>query len=129
MHTRRDELAAFEMLTARSHFLAVQGKGKKWNAKGLVLQVLSNDLGIIRTGFTVTKKIHKSAVKRNRIKRRLRAIAADGLSTYAKPGYDYILVGRRETAVNDYNAILSDLKWCLKKLECYERPSAADIEG
>lgn len=117
MHTKKEELSAFEMLTARSHFLAVQGTGKKWISKSLILQIKENDLGIIRIGYTVTKRVDKSAVKRNRIKRRLRAAAADGLSAGAKTGYDYVLVGRRETMTKDYKDIVNDLKWCLKRLD------------
>ena len=121
MHTKKEELSAFEMLTARSHFLAVQGSGQKWNSKSVVLQVKKNDLGIIRTGYTVTKRVDKSAVKRNRIKRRLRAAAADSLTASAKIGYDYVLVGRRETLTKDYKDIVNDLKWCLKRLDLLKK--------
>ncbi len=117
MHKKKEELSAYEMLTARSHFLAVQGSGKKWISKSLILQIKENDLGIIRVGYTVTKRVDKSAVKRNRIKRRLRAAAVDGLMSQAKTGYDYILVGRRETLTKDYKDIVGDLKWSLKRLD------------
>lgn len=115
MHTRKEELTAVKMLTARSDFLIVQGKGKKWVSHGLILQIRQNDLGHIRTGYTVTKKVDKSAVKRNRIKRRLRAVAADVLPHYALDGHDYILVGRKLTLRRPYDMLLKDLKWCLRK--------------
>lgn len=113
----KEELSAYEMLTARSHFLAVQNSGKKWVSKSLILQVKENDLGVIRVGYTVSKKVDKTAVKRNRIKRRLRAAMNDMLLDRAKIGYDYVLVGRRETLTKDYKEILGDLKWCLKRLD------------
>lgn len=115
MHTRKEELAAIKMLTARSDFLSVQGKGKRWVSHGLILQIRQNDLGHIRTGYTVTKKIDKSAVKRNRIKRRMRGVAADVISGYALDGHDYILVGRKLTATRSYDDLIKDLKWCLRK--------------
>ncbi|PCI55315.1 MAG: ribonuclease P protein component [Alphaproteobacteria bacterium] len=115
MHTRKEELTAIKMLTARSDFLTVQGKGKKWVSHGLTLQIRQNDLGYIRTGYTVTKKIDKSAVKRNRIKRRLRSVAADVLPHYALDKHDYILVGRKLTAMRSYDDLVNDLKWCLRK--------------
>ncbi len=121
MHTKKKELSAIEMLTARSHFLDVQNGGKKWVSKSLILQIKENECGIIRTGYTVSKKVDKSAVKRNRIKRRLRAAAADCLTRHAKTGYDYILVGRKETLIKDYRDITGDLKWCLKKLDVIEK--------
>ena len=121
MHTKKEELSAIEMLTARSHFLAVQSSGKKWVSKSLILQIRENDLGVIRVGYTVSKRADKSAVKRNRIKRRLRSAAANALTSRAKKGYDYVLVGRRETRTKDYKDIVNDLKWCLKKLNLSEK--------
>lgn len=115
MHTKKSELSAFEMLTARSDFLNVQSRGKKWVSHGLIVQALPNDRDIIRIGYTVSKKTSKSAVTRNRIKRRLRSVAADVLSKHAKNGYDYILVGRQQTEKRSYETLLKDLKWCLEK--------------
>lgn len=109
-------LEAVETLKARSDFLLVQGKGKKWISQGLVLQVRENDLGLIRIGYTVTKKTDKSAVNRNRIKRRMRAVAAEILPLQAKGGCDYILVGRPATATRPFDQLLRDVVWCLKKM-------------
>ncbi len=122
MHIKKSELSAFEMLTARSDFITVQKKGQKWVSHGLILQVRDHGQSdAIRTGFTVSKKVDKSAVKRNRIKRRLRAVAADVLSQYAKPGVDYVLVGRKLTATRPYRDVCNDLKWCLKKTGYYQK--------
>lgn len=117
MHTTKTERANAEMLVQRSDFLYVQSKGRKWVSKGITIQIKENNLGITRTGFTVTKKIFKSAVKRNRAKRRMRSLAADILLTRAKTGYDYILVGRHDTISRSYDELKSDLKWCLKKTD------------
>lgn len=122
MHASKQQLAALTMLTARSDFLAIQKHGKRWTSRGLVLQVRENDVGIIRVGYTVTKRVDKRAVVRNRIKRRLRSIAADILPLKAKVGYDYILVGRASTNTYPYKQLMTDLKWCLKRTECYNIP-------
>jgi len=108
------------MLTARSDFLAVQGKGEKWLSRGLILQFKKNDTNDVRIGFTVSKKVHKSAVMRNRIRRRLKSAAADILPNYAQGGYDYVLVGRKNGNTYPYDTLKSDLKWCLKKTGCYD---------
>ena len=121
MHTRKQDLADFHTLTDRRSFLDIQSNGKKWVSHGLILQVKDNDLGLKRLGFTVSKKVDKSAVKRNRIKRRLRAVAADVLSTHAKDNCDYILVGKKNSAVRSYDAMINDLKWCLKKTGYYHK--------
>lgn len=106
-----------DRLKKRSDFLCVQGKGRKWVSKGLVLQACKNDTAAIRVGFTVTKRVSKKAVVRNRIKRRLRALAADILQDYAVDGHDYVLVGRAETLRRPYEVLQKDLKWCLDRME------------
>lgn len=118
MHASREQLQSLTTLTKRADFLRLNQRAKKWVSHGLVLQAMPNDLGIIRVGFTVTKKTFASAVKRNRIKRRLRAAAADILPVYAAQGYDYVLIGRQLSATRAYATLQEDLKWCLGKLEC-----------
>lgn len=108
-----------KMLTARPDFVDVQSKGRRWVSTSLILQVRKNDLGIIRTGYTVSKKVDKSAVARNRIKRRLRSAMAEVIPN-AENGYDYILVGRKATLTRPYNYIINDFKWCLKKINLYK---------
>lgn len=76
---------------------------------------MDNDLDKIRVGFTVTKRTEKSAVKRNRIKRRLRAVVADVMPDHAKQSCDYVLIGRSQTLTRPYETLCNDLKWCLKK--------------
>ncbi len=108
----------FDTLKNRADFLTLNRKGRKWTAHGLVLQALPNELGQMRVGYTVTKKTEMSAVKRNRIKRRLRAAAAAVLPAYAVPGHDYVLIGRSMSSTRPYDALCNDLKWCLEKLGC-----------
>ncbi len=69
----------------RADFLKMNAKARKFVSHGVIVQAMPNDLGHTRVGFTVTKKTEMSAVKRNRIKRRLRAAAADILPLHAKP--------------------------------------------
>lgn len=126
MQASRTMLEAMEVLTVRSDFLRIQSKGKKWVSQGLALQVLQDnredyDHSRLRVGYTVTKKTDKSAVKRNRIKRRLRSVAAEILPLYAKRGVDYVLVGRHGSALRPYEEMKRDLIWCLKKTEFYEK--------
>lgn len=121
MHTRKQDLSDIKMLTDRRSFLDIQSNGKKWVSHGLIVQIKENDLGIKRVGFTVSKKVDKSAVKRNRIKRRLRAVAADILSVHAQESCDYILVGKKASATRPYDSMINDLKWCLKKTGYYHK--------
>ena len=69
-----------------------------------------------RFGLTVTKKTFKSAVRRNRIRRRLRAVAYEVLPQFALNGADIVLIGRAATLEADYAALCRDLDWCLRRL-------------
>lgn len=120
MHATKNLLKDIETITKRDDFVRANKAGRKWISKSVIVQVVDNALKNSRLGFTVTKKTEKSAVKRNRIKRRLRAAAADTLSRHAKPGLDYIFIGRSETSQKPYAILCKDLKWCLKKLEVLE---------
>lgn len=104
-------------LQKRPEFLHVAKNGKRWVSKGIILQAVENNLEQSRFGLTITKKIYKQAVKRNRIRRRMRALAYDILSENAKSGYDFVLIGKTETLDRPYPDLVKDLKWCLKKLE------------
>lgn len=115
MFANKAQQKTLARLKSRSDFLKIQNKGQKWVSHGLVVQIMPNDLGERRVGFTVSKKVSNSAVKRNRIKRRLRAVAADILPIYAQESCDYILVGRPLTATRPYETLQNDLKWCLEK--------------
>lgn len=104
-------------LKKRPEFLHVQKNAKKWTSTSLVLQIAPNNAEISRFGLTVTKKTYKEAVKRNRIRRRLRTLAYEILPLHAASGYDFVLIGRTETLEAPYETLVKDLKWCLKRLE------------
>lgn len=117
MKASKAQIEMIDRLKGRSDFLRAQGSGKKWVATTMVLQIVENGLEKPRYGLTVSKKTDKSAVVRNRIRRRLRSAALEILGPRAKPGIDYVLVGRPPGGTKDYADIVKDLTWCLKKLE------------
>lgn len=117
MKASKDQQKTLTRLTERQDFVTMNKKAQRWVSQSLVIQALPNDLNQTRVGFTVTKKTEPSAVKRNRIKRRLRALAADILPIHAKDSYDYVLIGKQATATRPYETLQKDLKWCLKKMD------------
>lgn len=123
MQASREQIKNLGRLKSRPDFLHVQKKGRKWFSKGLVLEAAPNPDGQIRFGLTVSKRAHKSAVKRNRIKRRLRAAALEIIPLEATAGTDYVLIGRTETLTRPYASLQKDLRWCLKKLGCLKTDS------
>lgn len=118
MHARRGQLGHIKPLRKRADFLTVAGKGRKWVAQGMIVQIRPNDLDHHRVGFTVTKKTDPKATNRNRIKRRLRAAAADILQHPLHPPVylDIVLIGRTASTNRPYSALARDLAWCLEKM-------------
>ena len=102
-----------ERLKKRADFLRVASVRRKWAAPGMVLQAAKRS--DVRVGFTVTKKVG-NAVIRNRIKRRLRAIAQEVIPAYADDGWDLVLVGRNATKERNYEDLRRDLRKSLGKV-------------
>ena len=62
----------------------------------------------MRLGLTVTKKIG-NAVVRNRMKRRLRALAREVLPDHGVPAADHVLIGRAGGVERDYADLRREL--------------------
>lgn len=70
----------------------------------------------IRVGFTCSKKVG-NAVARNRAKRRLREAARIVLPELGREGWDYVLVGRKDTtATLPFETLVADLRRAMKKV-------------
>ncbi len=128
-------------LKQRREFLRVAGAGHKWVAPGLILQVRPHAPGEtwgetwrggetgghetssigngFRVGYTVSRKVG-GAVERNRAKRRLRAAAERIMPGHARPGHDFVLIGRRATLKRRFRALLGDLETALRKLDAFD---------
>ena len=104
-----------QRLKRRADFLAARD-GARAPAGAFFVQARDrHDAAGPRIGFTVTKKTG-SAVERNRIRRRLREAAKNVMSAAGKPGFDYVLVARREALATPFAALIKDLERALKKI-------------
>ncbi len=104
-------------MSKRADFLAA-ARAPRVAKPGFVLQARRrhDESDAVRIGFTASKKVG-NAVARNRAKRRLRALARAILPDQARPGWDYVLIGRAETtAGRDFKALQTDLTKALTRL-------------
>lgn len=114
-----------EVLRRRADFLRA-ARARRHAAPGFVLQARRRepdepDGGLIRVGFTCSKKVGNS-VARNRARRRLREIARQALPRHGRPGWDYVLIGRSETtATHPFARILGDLEAALDRVHGPDR--------
>ncbi|WP_084863614.1 ribonuclease P protein component [Salibaculum halophilum] len=109
-------LTVVEGLRKRADFLAA-ARARVAHTKGFVLQARDRGAdGPARVGFTCSKKVG-NAVARNRAKRRLREIARLELPENARPGWDYVLIGRREaTATRGFGQMREDMRQALAQV-------------
>lgn len=83
-------------------------KGKRLSLDGLSLFYTENMLGNFRIGISVGKKL-ANAVKRNRLRRRIRDCVMRTLCGVTK-GYDLVFVARQGLLNVDYKKILSTVE-------------------
>jgi ribonuclease P protein component len=99
-------------LKKRRDFLRVASRGKRAARPGLVLQAAPGEAGLLRIGFTVTKKVG-NAVVRNRTRRRLKEAAR--LAMPAIEGWDLVLIGRDGTRGRAFTTLVADLRGALRQ--------------
>ena len=106
-----------QTLVERADFL--RAARAQWKAMpSMVVQARDRKDGesTVRVGFTCSKKVG-NAVARNRAKRRLRQVARAVLPDAARPGWDYVLIGRANvTAALPFETLKSDLRTALTHL-------------
>jgi len=95
-------------IPSRAGFLAARDSGIKAVASGFVLQAASTNRADWRLGLTASKKTG-NAVRRNRARRRLRALARTELAKRARVGTDYVMIARHNTADRDWDDLVSEL--------------------
>jgi ribonuclease P protein component len=99
-------------LTQRKEFLAAADHGRRFRSPAFTAQVRDavpeDRQDGLRLGLTASRKTG-NAVKRNRIRRRLRAAAAQALAGQADKRCDVVIIARPEVLRADFLALVADL--------------------
>ena len=101
LHTDRDYARLF-------------AKGKAFHGRGVTVKVFKSGIAKSKIGFVVSTKVAKKANVRNVIKRRMREIVREYLSTLA-PGYDVAFMARSEVKDLDFSALRTAMVEVMKK--------------
>lgn len=117
-------------LTQRKQFLAAAELGRRFRSSAFTAQVLDAPLRDVdgrdldgagmyepeglRLGLTASRKVG-NAVKRNRIRRRLRAAAAQALSAQRGKPCDIVIVARPETIDAGFQMLIGDIAVAIER--------------
>jgi ribonuclease P protein component len=114
--TRPQEAQRLATIKKRADFLAANS-GRRASTPGFILLVRDRDDSdaAMRVGFTVTRKIG-GAVVRNRMKRRLRALAREVVPVRGFAGSDHVMIGRAKGVERDYALLRTELEGALDRL-------------
>ena len=103
-------------LAKRYEFTRLRDKGRKQVTSFFILQAFDHqDDRAPRYGLTASKKIG-NAVRRNKARRRLRALVHNHLLNNARAGFDYGLIARFDCPDADYQQIEQAFEKALIKL-------------
>lgn len=105
-----------ERIRRRADFLAAAGAARAGTPAFTVQSRSRDDKGRTRVGFTVTRKVG-TAVERNRIRRRLRALIGRLDQARLARARDLVLVGRRAALSREFDVMLDDLRSALHRLD------------
>ena len=95
-------------LRKRSDFQRVRQQGRSITSQLLILAWLPNEIGRLRIGFVVSKRISKLAVERNYIKRLLNEALRCVLPELPS-GWDIVLSARNQVTTVDLDTLEQDL--------------------
>jgi ribonuclease P protein component len=101
-----------ERLRKNTEFIAAM-KGKRLSLDGLSLFYTTNDKGNFRVGISVSKKL-ANAVKRNKVKRRIRNCVMKVLKGHTL-SYDLVFVARQGLYDAPYEQIMKTVETVLRK--------------
>ncbi len=107
-------LARPNRLTRGAEYKAVVRRGRRCAAPHTVLYAITSDSDAARFGFIVSKQVG-SAVTRNTVRRRLKAISLEMLPTVS-PGTDVVIRALPAAATTTFDALRSEVARSLRRV-------------
>lgn len=118
MKATKEQIQILSRLSQQAAFDSLRKTKTRWVSKGFSLQVIPSDTATTSSFCVITSKhAAKLATDRNKMRRRLRAVAYEILTTSAKQNMTYMIVARKDSLTLSMDDLRKDLKWCLKKLD------------
>ena len=106
-------------LQQRKEFVRVAASGRKCVTRSLVMQAgkrpTTSEEKAAGLGFTCTKRLG-GAVIRNRVRRRLKAAAQQLAPQLARPGQDYVIIGRQQAIDCPFRMIEEDMAYAFRRI-------------
>ena len=109
-------------------FAAVRREGKSWADRRLVLVARRTGGEHCRFGFSVSKRVG-NAVVRNRVKRKLKEAARVELLPRIEPGWDFVVIARKDAADADYHRLNRSLQRLFKRAKLLTDRSSPAAES
>jgi ribonuclease P protein component len=103
-----------ERLHTRHDFRRVYEKGMSYASRYLVMFVLPNDLGTLRVGYSVGKRLGK-AVTRNYIRRLLRESFRLVAKRLGSPGIDIVWIARQSAVDCSLKQFIGEMEKLLEE--------------
>lgn len=97
-------LSGINRLSKQKDFERIFSRGKECRNDWLVIKLLIKQQPFSRFGLVISAKVAKKAVRRNRLRRQIRAILYQHLAEI-KPGLDVVLIVRPRLLELDYRQL------------------------
>lgn len=102
----------------RSEFLEIQSSGRKFKTKNFIF--IAKNSSASRIGITVTTKVHKRAVVRNKLKRQIREIYRR-LFSYLESTQDIVVIAYQGAIELSYLEIKKEINYAFRKMGLLEQ--------
>ena len=107
----RHGLGSDERIRRRAEFERAYAQGQRASGRFLTVVVLPNGLAVSRLGLAASKKLG-DAVRRNRARRRVREVFRRNKPV---PGYDIVVIPRRELLDAEFASLEADYRAVLRR--------------